>query len=284
MFRGYWLAAIALGLTTILALSPWLGNPAYAQEGQQNTEQVANGDDNPVESPGFWSTYTTPSDTYAQWIMAIFSAVATGVSVWAIILVRDTLKASTDAVELAREANNLTREAMIADKRAWIAIESFVLIHPTEIGEDRIDLRVEAVFKNLGPTFARGVWVNIESIYIGSPPNDFVGLKARHLSAARRLRMGVGTNLAPNDTYVYQLLWADGPEKFMGSVRINPETKERKIALTFFVTAAYQVHGDPTVHITHQSYSDLNVSIGFNVPINVRIPIGEMPFVSGEAD
>lgn len=284
MFRGYWLAAIALGLTTILALSPWLGSPAYGQERQQHAQQATDGNDDPVESSGFWSAYAAPRDTYAQWIMAIFSIVATGVSVGAVILVRDTLRANTAAVDLAREANNLTREAMIADKRAWIAIEDVVLLHPTCFSEERLNLRVEAVFKNVGSTPARDLSIKIESIHLGEPPDDFSGHKKRHLNGARNLLPGLGITLFPNEPYVYRLLWGDPPEHFRSSIHTNPVTEERKIALTIFVTAAYRVHGDTMVHITHRAYSALNVPIGFNVPDGVRQPIEPLPFMSDEAD
>src|SRR5690554_1389018 len=86
------LIALALILTAILllaAISAWSRYQADQQVGQISSEQAqteypGNG---PVEAEG-WSIFT-PQDTLAQWIMAAFAVVATGVSAWAVKLVRD---------------------------------------------------------------------------------------------------------------------------------------------------------------------------------------------------
>lgn len=49
-----------------------------------------------AEPVAFWQTYATPQDTYAQWIMAIISLVATFISIWAVWLVRKTLNATKE--------------------------------------------------------------------------------------------------------------------------------------------------------------------------------------------
>lgn len=72
----------------------------------------------------WWDDLIAPRDTFAQWIMAFFSIVATGVSVWAIIIVRDTLAINIDAVEQAREANKASWKAVeIARKSAEDALQ-----------------------------------------------------------------------------------------------------------------------------------------------------------------
>jgi len=56
---------------------------------------------------------------WSFWMMLATSAavIVTGVGIY---FVRETLAANTAAVEQAREANRITRESAIADKRAWI--------------------------------------------------------------------------------------------------------------------------------------------------------------------
>lgn len=63
-------------------------------------------------------------DGYAQWIMAVFSAVATGASIWAVILLKDTLAATRDAVRAADDAVEVTREMGRRQMRAYVEASS----------------------------------------------------------------------------------------------------------------------------------------------------------------
>jgi len=61
-------------------------------------------------------------DTYAQWIMAAFSVVATLASIFAVVLLNDTLAATRDAVRAADDAVKVTRDLGQAQVRAYIDI------------------------------------------------------------------------------------------------------------------------------------------------------------------
>jgi hypothetical protein len=72
--------------------------------------------DDPQQSVFDWGTYVSPLDTLAQWIMAIFGTVATGISFWAVWLLRETLAATREAVDGAEKAT----EAALQTVRIFI--------------------------------------------------------------------------------------------------------------------------------------------------------------------
>ncbi|MBZ0163417.1 MAG: hypothetical protein K8H74_11970 [Notoacmeibacter sp.] len=147
---------------------PGFRNPTYQQERYYNAQDHETGEDNPVIRPSLWETYTTPSDTYAQWIMACLSVVATGFSVWAVLLVRQTLdesRKSTDAAVSASKAATRSNELARAEHRPWLTIRRKYksLFSVLKMGADdrRFDYEVRMIWRckivNLGKTPAFGI-------------------------------------------------------------------------------------------------------------------------------
>lgn len=95
------LIALALALLAI-SFCVWISQPAYSQKtGQTDQETDAKiGEDGHVETVYFG--LFKPADTVAQWMVALLSFVATGVSAWAVILVRSTLNETREAVAVTR--------------------------------------------------------------------------------------------------------------------------------------------------------------------------------------
>ena len=102
-----------------------------------------------------WKIFITWSDSLAQWFMAIGGLVATGVSIWAIFLLRATLKATRDAVTeaemgsaAAREANEIARDTARRELRAYVTVE-VAKLQTFEVGK-----RISAQLKinNVGTT------------------------------------------------------------------------------------------------------------------------------------
>lgn len=120
----------AIGLVVGIAIAfvffvwsvPGFRNPPYQPVGYSNTENPETGDYKPIVGSSFWEIYTSPSDSYAQWIMAVFSIAATGVSIWAVRLLRDTLIATRAAVRAADDTVNVTREIGKAQTRAYLSV------------------------------------------------------------------------------------------------------------------------------------------------------------------
>jgi len=131
------IAALAITLLLLVVAVPEFRNPVYQQDTQVTAYQ-RNSDEKPKErdQEQEWRHWAerliTLEDTAAQWLMAIFGVVATGVSVWAVLLVRDTLEvnrkataAAVAAANAAHETNELTR----AVQRPWL------IVQPPRIGE-----------------------------------------------------------------------------------------------------------------------------------------------------
>lgn len=101
----YALAMILFAIVVVFAIGRWTGNPADSHNGKPN-EQTAQAEDNkggvPPE-PIYWGLFK-PSDTYAQWIAAIAALGSIVVSIWAVWLVRSTLRETQKATQLTGDA------------------------------------------------------------------------------------------------------------------------------------------------------------------------------------
>lgn len=167
-------ADVALGLVIGLGIAllfvvwtvPGFRDPADSKNRQQHTEQTNGGNQKPVEPPGFWKTYTTPSDTYAQWVAAFSALFSVGVSTWAVWLVRSTLELNRQATAAAVEANQLSRQTFIADQRAWIEIEGIEIVSPLKWDREKRQgkMAVRFTVKNIGRTLAKGVWITAKFV------------------------------------------------------------------------------------------------------------------------
>lgn len=166
------MVGVGIALLFLVWAFPGFRNPAYQQDRYQHAKNSETGKDNPVVRPSLWETYTSPTDTYAQWIAAFSALFSVGVSVWAVWLVRSTLELNRDATKAAVEANQLSREVFIADQRAWIEIEAVEIISPLtwnrENREGRLTIRFTV--KNTGRTLAKGAWIRAEFISFEKSP------------------------------------------------------------------------------------------------------------------
>lgn len=118
------IVGVGIALLFLVWTFPGFRDPAYQQDRYQHAKNRETGEDNPVARPSLWETYTSPTDTYAQWIAAFSALVGVGVSIWAVWLVKRTLRASTDAVEQASTANEIATRSNEAQLRAYVAVQS----------------------------------------------------------------------------------------------------------------------------------------------------------------
>ncbi len=116
--------AIGLGLGLLLALLflvwavPEFRDPGYLtphESFQPNLPQ------NPAQQedtnePKWWywaSRLTSMEDTLAQWVMAFFTVIATGVSLFAVVLAYRSLRLTRDAVKINRELGQIQVRAFV---------------------------------------------------------------------------------------------------------------------------------------------------------------------------
>ncbi len=154
-------ALIALGLAlAAIVLLAWLGNPAGQNVGQPSAEHASGRQGDPVEPAGFWRTHTTPQDTYAQWVMAAFTIVATGLSLYAVRLVRDTLRETRrTAVAAEKGVEEATRLGEM-QLRAYLIIKR-VSTYFVFDGAEMYAVKFELIVTNGGDTPAVNIGKNI---------------------------------------------------------------------------------------------------------------------------
>jgi hypothetical protein len=137
--------------------TPSTSASAAPKEGASNPNDQNNkpGEKDYPQKPTWdWSRYiaVTPSDTSAQWIMAIFGIIATGVSIAAVILLKMTLTATREAAEYGAEMVELTKDTAKRQLRAYMCISRTRV----EWQNNRI-IQVMVVFRNTGQTPARDI-------------------------------------------------------------------------------------------------------------------------------
>tara|TARA_R110002074_G_scaffold45552_2_gene117703 strand:+ start:983 stop:1966 length:984 start_codon:yes stop_codon:yes gene_type:complete len=193
----------------------------------------------------------------------------------------EAAKASIDMAGIAREANQLTRDAMVADKRAWLKLDEISLQPQTSIQESGALIIVKATIKNIGHTPALNVWFDTEihflreGVSFGEAETAF---KARQLA----FNAPVGHTMFPTDPVIERRTVRYGPETFAKSIRVRNDTGERIVQAIMMMAVTYRVFGDERPHITYTSLDLISLEIGLSVPENGFVPLRPVPFTRGE--
>jgi hypothetical protein len=186
------------------------------------------------------------------------------------------------SIAAAQEANRISHETAVQSRRAWLSVEDVKFIHPTEFREDGFVLRVSAKVKNFGSTPATGVWLDFTP-FISEAGERYIDASARVLARARAHPPVVGTTIFPQDTLVIAEVSGIGSEHFAKSIKPRPDGS-RFGTVILFVTASYQVLGDPVRRVTHHSHSYLNARVGLKVTQGNVIDLPADPFSAGTID
>ncbi|WP_155930567.1 hypothetical protein [Mesorhizobium sp. L2C084A000] len=101
---------------------PEFRNPSNTNAQQQNSEQATGGNNQPVEATDLWDIYTSPKDTYAQWIAAFAALGSVGASVLAIVLVTQTLNETRKATNASIRSSEIAEETLLGVERPHLFI------------------------------------------------------------------------------------------------------------------------------------------------------------------
>ena len=152
MDRGDRGALTALGMTLaavviVSFVATGSRNPSDGQVGQPNATNVDQRHGTNVTNLVSGADDFRPwRDTYAQWLMALLSFAATGVSLWAVHLVRSTLQETRNTANAARESNVVAREVGEAQVRAYLTVTRIAVGY----GGDLLTPHVAVTIKNSG--------------------------------------------------------------------------------------------------------------------------------------
>lgn len=128
------LGMLLLAVVVVAFIAPGPRNPANGQIEQPNAASIEKRQPSDIAHPVAGAQEFHPwRDTYAQWLMALFSVAATGVSIWAVGLVRETLKA--------------TRKAIHLDNRPWLGFEISIT---SDFGRNDTDIFQEGLGVDIG--------------------------------------------------------------------------------------------------------------------------------------
>jgi len=187
-------------------------------------------------------------------------------------------------VQTARDANTISRENMIFERRAWLSISDVKLKHPTTITEKAMTFAVSVTVKNYGQTPALNVEVRFESYFLVPNSEKFADAQGRFKAELRSHPVQWGSALIfPEEGLIQGELWTDGLEKIKGAIETRP-SGERMASVIFFIGVGYRIVGDEKAHITYRPHAMLNLPMGFTVPPGELRDLPRLPNLAGEAD
>ena len=128
--------ALVVAAVVIIALFDGAGEPANQVVGQPHSADVkANQNADVAQRVASSNDFHPWRDTYAQWLIAVLSVAATGVSIWAVRLLRRTLQETQKATRTAREIGEAQVRAYISvsEGRIDLSVSDFLLLGHVEI-------------------------------------------------------------------------------------------------------------------------------------------------------
>jgi hypothetical protein len=183
-----WRNGLAIGLTVGICLATLLyvyasffhGEISCRQYDQGGNAQSSykEGQQEECKVPQWWSvtqSLVSSEDTLAQWIMAVLSVIAVAVSAWAVVLVRDSLRATNlaldeaktanalaaSAVDEARQSNENSRQIGEATIRAYPVVELSDLKMTYRKSRIHLSGQLEVKVRNFGATPAYGCVIKL---------------------------------------------------------------------------------------------------------------------------
>ena len=137
------ICGISICVLFALLFSPWFSDPTN----QQITQIHPKGGNWDQKQEGFGTippAFVSTQDTLAQWIMAILAFFATGISIWAVLLIRETLQVTQETVTEAQKATREAEKATRATEGAFeTAVEDFNTRNPPRIKAAQIYCEVK---------------------------------------------------------------------------------------------------------------------------------------------
>ena len=120
-------AGVGIALLFFVWAFPWFRDPSQNASYRERWQQEHAQQEQHSGDPHFWVRpfygWLYAEDTLAQWLMAVFGVITAGVSLWAVMLVRDTLRANLKAVENAQEANEIAARQFAAGFKPWLVVK-----------------------------------------------------------------------------------------------------------------------------------------------------------------
>jgi hypothetical protein len=274
----FWLAVGGCFAIGVLSLVP--GSHEICKEGGRGQPESCT----PYQIIPFVGIKVAETLDKAGGIITAFATIA--IAIFTLTLKRATDKlwaAGERQISAVEDANLISRESIVAARRAWLSVEDVKFIHPTRFTGEGFLLRVEATVKNLGQTPATSVRVDFESYYANENIENFPSANERVISRTRKSPRQLGTTIFPQDTLIQRLVWADDQNKIEKSITTRPNG-ERYGGLMVFVTVSYLIVGDEKRHVTHHTHGLLNIRIGTELAEGQHIDLPTEPFLAGAID
>lgn len=121
--QRYALIALGMALSAITAAA-WWSQPSDQPIAKPHAAPTDHYQEQRGPSEGYWWPEFAARDTYAQWAMTILALAATGVSIWAVQMVRATLDATRDGIREAKAsadaALNQARDLQFQQQRPYV--------------------------------------------------------------------------------------------------------------------------------------------------------------------
>jgi hypothetical protein len=165
---------------------------------------------------------------------------------------RIAAEAARDAAKAATEGNKISRDNMIASRRAWLSIEKVSLRTKTIITDDAGFFVMEVTIKNFSETPALSAWISINACPNGDGVRRINTVAYECRESARSVTPLLGATIFPQNKWTQQFMW---------SVTARPDESYKSILtkgdvwnVLFPIAVSYRIVGDDMRHITYRLY------------------------------
>jgi hypothetical protein len=202
--------------------------------------------------PGWWhhdGVLITSSDSLANWMTAIVGIVATVVSIWAVILLNQTLRQTAIATKAAQDAVEVTEAMGRLQTQAYVCFAGTELHFALAEGvPTHVSVRIK--FKNTGQTPGRIVYASCFVTFLSDLQAPFRHKSMRSQLHRTKLNIGPGevrwVSSQPIAVGEIKKSARDGREMVaFGIVEFTDIFDETRRVEDFCVAVAF--HSDPTV-------------------------------------
>lgn len=196
--RGGFFGAVLFAVV----LSIWSGYPLYRYESYPDS--VVPGHSQPGPAEGHWWPEFASRDTYAQWTIAGLTALATMASLWALFLLRATLRlnqlttrAQIRATQAATRSALAAERAFLLENRPWLPVKGAAQVAIDSDGKATLAVTIEGSL--IGNTPAVDVRCEVLFSIGGAPPRLI--LDDLQEAIDRQVGSSDSTVVAPRDTF-----------------------------------------------------------------------------------
>lgn len=192
----------------------------------------------------------------------------------------DEARAATAAAE---DTAAVAKQAMIAEKRAWLTLEKVNLKAITQIHTEGGQFSIEAIVKNIGMTPATSVWVKALTCPPYDPNNGIPQFYREFIESVRSTPKDWGYVVFPQERDVANIVFPI-QKSDVDAALVRPRAAQIGVSFRMLVGVGYRIIGDDKPHVTIRTFTTHLMALNSQIADGKKFALTPEPILPGEAD